>query len=303
MIRGMENHRGRHSACLDGEPAAPRPGAGRRLILGRMGWAVAVWLAIGPPIGCGVLRLQPSNFRDWAPDQALLPYAEVNGDIVHVRNIRNCTYLTADTYVLGYYDKTYDLGRLQYVDFIVVPFQGMPSLAHTMLSFGFDDGDHLALSVEIRRQKGEKYDLVKGMLNHYELMYVVADERDVVKLRTTYRGDDVYLYRARATPEQARMLFVDVMERVDKLAARPEFYNVFTNNCTTNLVQHINHVAPGKVPGGLKILLTGHSDRLAYDLGLLDTTLPFAETRRRAKVSDVARQCASAPDFSEQIRR
>ena len=100
------------------------------------------------------------------------------------------------------------------------------------------------------------------------------------------------------------MLFVDVMERVVKtLASRPEFYNVFTNNCTTNIAQHINHVAPGKVPGGIKILLTGHSDRLAYDLGLLDTALPFDEARRRAKVSDVARQSDSAPNFSEQIRR
>jgi hypothetical protein len=269
----------------------------------RLGRAAVVWLAVVAPLGCGALGRQPSNWRDWSPDQALLPYAEINGDIVHVHNVRNCTYLTADTYVLGYYDKTYDLSKLQYVDFIVVPFRGMPSLAHTMLSFGFEDGEHLATSVEIRRQKGETYDLIKGMLNHYELMYVVADERDVVKLRTTYRGDDVYLYRARATPERARMLFVDVMERVDKLASAPEFYNVFTNNCTTNIVGHINHIAPGKVPQGPKILLTGHSDRLAYDLGLLDTTLPFQEARRRAKVSDVARQCSNAPDFSDRIRK
>jgi hypothetical protein len=262
-----------------------------------------LWLAVGPLLGCAGLGHPPSNYCDWSPDQALLAYAEVNGDIVHVRNVRNCTYLTQDTYVLGYYDKTYDLSKLQTVDFIIVPFRGTPSLAHTMLSFGFADGDHLAVSVEIRRQQGEKYELLKGMLDYYELMYVVADERDVVRLRTDYRGDDVYLYRARATPEQARMLFVDVMQRVDKLAEAPEFYNVFTNNCTTNIAGHINHIAPGKVPLGLKILLTGHSDRLAYDLGLLDTTLPFEEARRRAKVSDLARQSANAPDFSERIRR
>ncbi len=264
------------------------------------------WLLTGPLLGCAALGHLPSNYRTWSPDQALLPYAEINGDIVHVYNIRNSTYLDQDTYVLNHYDKTYDLSKLQSVDFLVVPFRGTPSLAHTMLSFGFDDGDHLAVSVEIRREQGEKYELLKSMLNQYELMYVVADERDVLKLRTNYRGDDVYLYRARATPEQARMLFVDVMERVDKLAASPEFYNVFTNNCTTNLVQHINHVSPGKVPYqpySLKILLTGHSDRLAYDLGLLDTTLPFDEARRRAQVSNLARQYATAPDFSERIRR
>jgi len=131
----------------------------------------------------------------------------------------------------------------------------------------------------------------------------VADERDVVKLRTTYRGDDVYLYRAKATPEQARLLFVDVMRRVNHLAAAPEFYNAFTNNCTTNIVNHINHVAPGTVPHSLKILLTGHSDRLAYDLGLLEIEGSFAETRRHANISAVARKNADASDFSEVIRR
>jgi hypothetical protein len=262
-----------------------------------------VCIAVAPMLGCAALGRRPSNLRDWSPDQALLPYAEINGDLVSVHNVRNCKYLTEDTYVLDYYDRTYDASRLRTVDFIIVPFRGMPSLAHTMLSFGFDDGEYLAVSVEIRRQKGEKYELLKGMLNYYELMYVVADERDVVKLRTNYRGDDVYLYHAKATPEQARMLFLDVMKRVNHLAARPEFYNVFTNNCTTNIVAHINHVAPGKVPFSLRVLLTGHSDRLAYDLGLLDTRGSFAEARRRAEIGLVARQNPNAPDFSEVIRR
>jgi hypothetical protein len=247
--------------------------------------------------------VQPSHNRNWSPDQALLPYAVFHGQRVHVHNIRNCAYQSDQDYVVNYYDRAFDLNQLESVDFLVVPFQGVPSLAHTMLSFGFADGEHLGVSVEARLEEGETYSPILGSLRQFELMYVVADERDVVKLRTTYRGDDVYLYRARATPEQARMLFLDVMERVDKLASTPEFYNVFTNNCTTNIVRHINHVAPGKVPQSMKILLTGHSDRLAYDLGLLDTTLSFDEARRRAKVSDVARQCSNAPDFSERIRR
>ena len=262
-----------------------------------------VWIAVAPMAGCAALGHRPSNLRDWSPDQAVLPYVQIDGDAVHVHHVRNCKYLTADSYVLDYYDKTFDANRLETVDFIVVPFRGMPSLAHTMLSFGFDNGEYLAVSVEIRRVKGESYELLKGMMNHYELMYVVADERDVVKLRTNYRGDDVYLYRAKATPEQARTLFVDVMRRVNHLAEKPEFYNVFTNNCTTNIVEHINHVAPGKVPFSLKILLTGHSDRLAYDLGLLDTEGSFAEARRQSNVSAVARQNTDVPDFSELIRR
>jgi hypothetical protein len=267
------------------------------------GIVAMVWIAMAPMAGCAAFGHRPSNLRDWSPDQAVLPYAEIDGDAVRVHNVRNCKYLAADSYVLDYYDKTYDANRIDTVDFIVVPFSGMPSLAHTMLSFGFNNGEYLAVSVEIRRQKGESYELLKGMLNHYELMYVVADERDVVRLRTNYRGDDVYLYRAKATPEQARTLFVDVMRRVNHLAEKPEFYNVFTNNCTTNIVQHINHVAPGKVPFSMKILLTGHSDRLAYDLGLLETEGSFAEARRQANVSAVARKNADASDFSEVIRR
>lgn len=264
---------------------------------------LACWLLIVPWAGCASLFDRPSNLRDWSPDQALLPYAEIDGDLVHVHNIRNCRYLTADIYTVDYYDKTFDLRKLRTVDFLIVPFRGMPSLAHTMLSFGFEDGEYLAVSVEIRREKGETYGPLKGILNQFELMYVVADEQDVVKLRTNYRGDDVYLYRARATPEQARMLFVDVMQRVNQLMVQPEFYNTLTNNCTTNIARHINHVSPGKVPYGPRLLLTGHSDRLAYDLGLLETTLPFEEARRRANISPLARQYATAPDFSERIRR
>lgn len=268
-----------------------------------LGGLLAACILLASAGGCTSLFRQPSNYRDWSPDQAVLPYAEIQGNIVQVHNVRNCKYLTADSYVLDYYDKTYDVGRIQTVDFLVVPFQGMPSLAHTMLSFGFDDGEHLAVSVEIRRQKNEKYSLWKTIVDPYELTYVVADERDVVKLRTNYRGDDVYLYRAKATPEQARLVFLDVMKRVDHLAAKPEFYNVFTNNCTTNIVRHINDVRPGKVPFSMKVLLTGHSDRLAYDLGLLDIQGSFAEARQNADISRVARQNADAPDFSDRIRR
>jgi hypothetical protein len=252
-------------------------------------------------LGCRLVGERPSNFRDWSPDQAVLPYAETAGDLVRVHNVRNCTYYDQDSYVLGYYDKTYDVNSLRTVDFIMVPFKDIPSVAHTMLSFGFDGGDCLALSVEVRREKGEKYGFLEGMLDQYELIYVLGDERDLVKLRTNYRGDDVY--RARATPEQARKLFLDVIGRVNKLADGPEFYNLVTNNCTTNIARHINHLAPGKVPLDYRVLLPGYSDKLAYDLGLLDTALPFPEARRRANVSEVARRNGDSPDFSAVIRR
>ena len=188
-------------------------------------------------------------------------------------------------------------------DFIVVPFKDAPNLAHTMLSFGFDDGHYLAVSVEVRLEEGESYSPVKGALRQYEIMYVVADERDLIQLRTQHRKADVYVYRTRATPDQARSLLMDMMQRVNQLAEKPEFYNTFTNNCTTNIVLHINHLRPGRVPYDIRVLLPGQSDRLAYDLGLLDTKVSFEETKLAARVNNLAEIHRDHPDFSQLIRR
>lgn len=253
----------------------------------------------------GCIGLRPSNYRDWSPDQAVLPYAEFSGDRVRVHNIRNCAYLTDEQYAVEHYDRTFDLERIDSVDFLVVPFKETPSMAHTMLSFAFRDGGRLAVSVEIRRERGEKYGVAKALLRQYEIMYVLGDERDLIRLRTNYRKDEVYLYRARATPEQARELLVDILQRVNRLHEQPEFYDLFTNNCTTNIMEHVNHLAPSRslIPYGWQVLLPGYSDRLAYDLGLLDTALPFEETKRRARITEVAQRVDDAPDFSERIRR
>jgi hypothetical protein len=244
----------------------------------------------------------PSNHRRWEPYLAVLPYAELQGQQLTVRNIRNCKYLSENDYIVRHYDKTFDLSRLEAVDFLVVPFKDAPSLAHTMLSFGFGGNDYLAVSVEARMEEGQSYSPIKGLMRQYELMYVVADERDVIPLRTEHRDVEVYLYRTRATPEQARMLLLDMMARVNKLAVEPEFYDTFTNNCTTNIVSHINRMAPGKIGPNVGVLLPGLSDRLAYDLGLLDTTDTFERTKQRALVNRRANRYVAAADFSAKIR-
>jgi hypothetical protein len=178
----------------------------------------------------------------------------------------------------------------------------MPALAHTMLSFGFAGDEYVAVSAEIRKEVGESYDPLKGLLGQYELMYVVGDERDLIALRSNYREDDVYLYRTKATPEQAKALFLDVFQRVNKLKNEPEFYHTVTNNCTTNIAQHVNHLSPSRVPMGLRLLLSGKSDRLAYDLGLIDTTQPFEVAKQQARITEVARANGERADFSQQIR-
>lgn len=247
--------------------------------------------------------ISPSNYRAWIPAQSVLPTAELQGDVLTVRNVRNCQYLNADDYVVRYYDRSFDLRQLKTIDFVTVPFQDTPTLAHTMLTFGFGDQDYLAVSVEARYEQGETYSPLKGALRQYELIYVLADERDVIVLRAKHRKDDVYLYRTRATPELARALLLDVLARVNKLAVQPEFYDAMSNNCTTNIVAHINRVQPGRVPLDIGVLLPGYADRLAYDLGLLDTRLPFEKLKKQAKIDHVAARYGDDPDFSRRIRQ
>jgi hypothetical protein len=202
--------------------------------------------------------LKPSNNRAWSPELASLAQADFNGSKVTVHNIRNCKWRTLKDFTVSYYDKTLDLRKLRSVDFIVVPFNETPSLGHTMLSFGFEGDDYLAVSVEIRKELGEAYNPVAGFFQQYELIYVVADERDVIQRRVNCDLSDVYIYRSTATSEQARTLFADVMRRVNKLAKEPEFYDTVTNNCTTNIRNHVNHLKPDQVPYDYRVLLPGH---------------------------------------------
>ncbi|MBN2218041.1 MAG: DUF4105 domain-containing protein [Pirellulales bacterium] len=250
-----------------------------------------------------VAALSPSNDRDWSPEQAVMARAEFVGDRVRIRDIRNFRHTGDGRYDVDYYDKTFRLGDIRTVDFLVVPFASSPDLAHTMLSFGFEGDEYVAVSVEARRERGETYDPVRGMLDGFELIYVVGDERDLVQLRTNIWLDDVHLYRTQASPEQARRLFVDVMNRVNQLAERPEFYNTVTNNCTTNIVAHVNRIMPGSIPLDRRILLNGRSDRLAYDLGLLLADGSFDELKAKARINYLAYQYRDAPNFSALIRR
>jgi hypothetical protein len=246
----------------------------------------------------------PSNDRDWAVDQQRLTTAEFSEDAskITVRNIRNCSYITGDAFIVDYYDDTFDVADVQSVDFFVVPFASMPNLAHTMISFGMRDGRYLGVSVEVRKETGESYNPVRGMMRQYEIMYVVADERDMIQLRTHARGDDVYLYRTKASPEACRQLFVEVMQRVNKLAEEPEFYDTLINNCTTNIADHVNNLAPNRIPYDYRVLLPGLSDQLLYEVGLIDNSRPFAEVKANAKITEKARRFSRQPDFSQRVR-
>lgn len=247
-------------------------------------------------------NLSPSNDRGWSADQDILPDIWINGDIVSILNVRNNDYRAPNDYDVSYYDKTYDLKGLESAWFVMEPFSGSVDAAHTMMSFGFENGDYVAISVEVRKEHGESFSPWKGLLKQYEIMYVIADERDVIRLRSNYRRDDVYLYPVKAEKSDIKALFLDMLQRAQKLKERPEFYNTIFNNCTSSIAQHVNRIAPGRIPWNRSFIFTGKSDRYAFDMGLIDTNLSFDEARKAFHINNASDQADKDPDFSRKIR-
>lgn len=256
--------------------------------------AVALWWG----------QLTPSNDRPWQTDVSVLPYATVEGDMVTVHNIRNFDYRSENDYTPAWYNKRFDLRKLEGMDLVAVYWMG-PAVAHIFVSFAFAGGDHLAVSIETRKEKGEDYSTLKGFFRQYELIYVVADERDVIRLRTNYRHnppEDVYVFRLEGGKlESARRVFVDYINKINNLKERPEFYNTLTTNCTTNIWFH-SRVNPDHLPFSWKILASGYVPEYVYESGLMNKQLPFADLQRSAHVNPRAQAADSATDFSQRIR-
>ena len=186
---------------------------------------------------------------------------------------------------------------------MVEPFSGHGGgAAHTLVSFGFEGDDYVAISAEIRKERGESFSPIRGLFRQYEIVYMIADERDVVKLRSNYRKDDVFLYPIQTTKENMQKLFVSMLERANKLATEPEFYNTLTNTCTTNLVTHVNNIVPGRIPFSYKILMPAYSDELAQKIGLINSELPIEELRAKYRINHRALEYADDQNFSVKIR-
>jgi hypothetical protein len=248
------------------------------------------------------LKIPASNDRKWQRDVAVLPYAEVRGDLVTVHNIRNLAYRTETDFDARYYDKTFDLKQLDSVDLIAVYWMG-DAIAHVMISFGFQERDFVSFSIEIRKEDGEEYSTLKGIFKQYELTYIVGDERDLIRVRTDLRNppEDVYLFRTHISQENARKFFLEYIRQINSMKDQPEWYNTLTTNCTTNVVRHV------RAFGGLakytwKVLLSGYAPQYAYELGALDTTFSFEELRKRSCINSKARAIGDDPAFSRKIR-
>jgi hypothetical protein len=161
----------------------------------------------------------------------------------------------------------------------------------------------VVFSIETRKEKGEGYSTLKGFFKQYELTYVVADERDLIRVRTDFRNppEDIYLYRLRTPLENGRRLFMEYIKQINSLKKSPEWYNTLTTNCTTNMVRHARAFG-GRAKYTWKVLLSGYAPQYAYELGALDTTIPFEELRNESYINPKARAIGDDPQFSRKIR-
>jgi hypothetical protein len=245
--------------------------------------------------------IEPSGDRDWQTEVTRLPYAIRDGDLVTLHEVRNFDYRTEQDFVARYEDRTFDLRELDAVDLIAVYWAG-DAIAHIMVSFGFA-GEHVAISIETRKEKGEAYSSLAGFFRRYELIYVVGDERDLIRVRTDYRQpqEQVYLYRTRASAETARGLFLKYVAKINRLKETPEFYNTLTTNCTTDVWMLVRALT-GRLPLDWRVLLSGYFPEYAYDLGSLDTRLPFPELKAASLINERAHAAGQDPAFSARIR-
>jgi hypothetical protein len=226
----------------------------------------------------------------------------VNGDSVTIHDVRNFDYRTPEDFDIRYEDRHFDLKALQAVDIFYSYWDNNEAVAHTMFSWDFGGADLLCLSVEIRRAIGQPDDTLAGIYKQFEILYILADERDVVRLRTNYRKEQVFLIRTVLTPDEGRRLLLDVLATVNDLREHPQFYRTIGNNCTTSIVGLVNSIWPGRIPFTKKILMNGFAPEIAYANHLHVTDLPFDEWKRRAHINDAAVAADKDPLFSRRIR-
>ena len=262
---------------------------------------LAAVVAVASMVGFVLLKT-PSHDRNWKTEHARLPVAEFEEQRVTVRNVRNFSY-NPDGGIreAEYFDHTYDLGKVTELWYGISHFYGY-GLAHTFLSFGFADGARLVLSIEARQEIGETYRPLTGLFRNYELIFVIADERDVIGVRTHVRGERVYLYRIKANLEYIRRFLRIMLDRVNGIQTRPEFYNTIIDNCMTGILEHVEGLSWFDIFFDYRVLLPGYSDEVAYELGILVGDGSLAELRAAARL-DPARTAIDDQDFSDKIRR
>jgi hypothetical protein len=258
---------------------------------------IAIWIASLALVVAWWFCLKPNENRNWQPDVARLPWAEVAADRATIHNIRDCDYVTETNYTPRWETKTVPLSDVRGVD-LFLSYWGMDWIAHAIVSFEFADGNHLATSIEARKTVGQEYSAMRGFFRQFQTIYLIAEERDVVRVRTNYRGERVYLYRTLTTPSDARGLFTHYLEWMNRAREHPEWYNAVTSNCATNFVLYLARAKVGGISRwDWRTLFVDKGDEMLYEKGDLAGGLPFPELKRRALM-----QKTGAADFSRQIR-
>jgi Domain of unknown function (DUF4105) len=246
------------------------------------------------------LTLKPSNDRVWQPDVSQTAWAEINGDEVTVHNVRNCEYRTETDFTPHWEARTVRLSQITGMD-VAINYWGSPWIAHPIVSFQFADALPVCFSIETRKTIGQQYSTLEGFYRQYTLIYIVADERDVIRLRTNYRREDVYLYHTLASPAQARQRFREYINTVNVLHENPRWYNAVTSNCTTSI--RAQRAAKLRTPWDWRILLNGKADEMLYqDHAIATGGLSFSELKQRSLINERARAADKDPNFSHLIR-
>jgi hypothetical protein len=273
---------------------------------------IAIWQSrfalglLGFTIAFGILlawwhRLMPSNARVWADDVAEMTTGTVEGSRVSLRNVRNFDWRSNSDYTQRWESRSYDLQRLEGVDMILSYWSGK-AIAHVLISFGFNDGDHVVFSVEIRRRKGDGFSEIGGFFKEFELSVIAADERDVIRVRTNVRGEDDYLYRIRLPLQAMRSLFLAYVEHANCLVVTPRFYNTISVNCTTLVYHMVKHIV-GYLPWDYRLLLSGYLPAYVYRIGGLDARYTLKELRAFGRITERARKSDRSVTFSADIRQ
>jgi Domain of unknown function (DUF4105) len=245
--------------------------------------------------------LKPSNDRDWQPDVAQTAWAEINGDLVTIHNVRNCDYRTEHDFTTRWETRTVNLSKMSGMD-LAIMYWGSPYMAHPIVSFRFADALPICFSIETRKCIGQEYSALRGIYRQYTLIYIVADERDSIRVRSKYRhGEDVYLYRTLASVAQARARFLEYVNAINTLNQHPRWYNAITTNCTTSIREQ--RAVDQRVPWDWRMLVNGKADELLYERHVIATGgLPFAELKQRSRINERANAADKDPDFSRLIR-
>ena len=246
------------------------------------------------------VSIPPSHDRNWRPEVAVMPRAVIEGDRVRITGVRNFEYRSRNDFTVRYETREVQLSHLTAVDFYV-SYWSEGLVAHTFVSFIFDNVPPLSISIETRPEVGEGFNPIASLFKQFELIYVVGEERDLVGVRTNYRHEAVYLYRLNASAGDAQRLLLIYLARINELADRPEFYHLLTNSCTINIIRYAN-AAGREGRFDIRHLLNGLIDSYLYYSGRVDTTLSYEELRQRSLINEAAQAANGAPDFSQRIR-